>query len=146
MATESASVLIKRALGRKCPVCGRGQIFSSHFRMNRTCPRCHVVFWKDPGESLGAMYVDYAVAAVSFLIAWGALAWFTHVSDLTTLTILSIAAAGSVLVFYPFSRSIWTLLVYLSGGIERIPMRVIPGGKRRIEPPSSPPRRRRAAR
>jgi len=35
-------------------VCRNGAIFQSHFKMNRECPRCHVIFWKDPGETLGA--------------------------------------------------------------------------------------------
>jgi uncharacterized protein (DUF983 family) len=134
MAAERGAVLLRRALERRCPVCGRGTIFQSHFRMNRTCPECHVVFWKDPGESLGAMYLDYAVAAAAFLLTWATLVWFTEVSDFAMLFILSAVAVGSVLVFYPLTRSVWTVLVYLSGGIERPPMRVIPGGKHSPEP------------
>ncbi len=99
--------------------------------MNRECPNCHSVFWKDPGESLGAMYLDYAVAAGAFLISWLALDLTTKLSDLALFLILGAIAGGSVLVFYPLSRSFWTVLVYLSGGIERPEIRVVPGGKRR---------------
>src|SRR5215469_16144924 len=127
--TQPNSVLIKRALRRRCPVCGRGRIFSSHFRMNRTCPRCHVVFWKDPGESLGAMYLDYAVATVAFLVAWLVVAFATHLPDAAQLAILCAVAVGAVVVAYPWTRSAWTVLVYLSGGIERPRMRAIRGGK-----------------
>lgn len=133
MATESASVLIRRALGRLCPVCGRGEIFSSHFHMNRTCPRCHVVFWKDPGESLGAMYLDYAVATIAFLVTWAVLAYATRVTDNQQIAILGLVGAASVVACYPWTRSAWTVLVYLSGGIERPRMRAIRGGK----PPSA---------
>ena len=77
MANDSASALIKCALNCRCPVCRNGAIFQSHFKMNRECPRCHVVFWKDPGETLGAMYLDFAVAAASFLIVWAILALTT---------------------------------------------------------------------
>src|SRR5258708_30128981 len=118
MAAESASVLIKRALNCRCPVCGRGAIFSSHFKMNRECPRCHVVFWKDPGETLGAMYLDFAVAASSFLLCWAILAFATHVSDAVEIFILCAVACGSVLLCYPLTPSAWTVLVYLSRGIE----------------------------
>jgi len=127
MAQESAPVLIKRALKRQCPLCGRGQIFRSHFAMNRTCPNCHVVFWRHPGESLGAMYLDYAVAGGSFLATWAALAWLTPLSDLATGVILSAVVVASLLVGFPFTRSFWTMLVYLSGGIERPRMQVIRG-------------------
>ena len=129
MALPPASTLIHRAIARKCPVCGRGDIFESHFTMNRSCPNCHVVFWKDPGESLGAMYVDYAVATVVFLVAWLLLDLFTNLSDPVQIVIVGALAVASVLVFYPFSRSVWTLLVDISGGIEKPRMRAIQGGK-----------------
>src|ERR1700688_1164399 len=124
-----AGVLIGRALARRCPLCGRGAIFRSHFKMNRECPNCHSIFWKDPGESLGAMYVDYAVATVAFLVSWLALSLTITLSDLTQIVVVSAIAACSVIVFYPLSRSIWTVLVYLSGGMERPPIRVVRGGK-----------------
>ncbi len=129
MAAPSNSMLFRRALARKCPVCGRGDIFESHFRMNRSCPSCHVIFWKDPGESLGAMYVDYAVATVAFLIAWFILDFTTHLSDPIQVAIVGAVAVASILICYPLSRSIWTVLVYLSGGIERPKIRAIRGGK-----------------
>jgi len=129
---EAFSRLIARALRRRCPVCGRGAMFRSHFRMNRNCPSCHVLFWKDPGESLGAMYLDYAVAAASFLSAWMLISLTTAVSQLSLIITLSAVAVTGVLVLYPWSRCIWTVLVYISGGIERPPMRSIRGGK----PPS----------
>ena len=105
-------------------------MFSSHFKMNRECPSCHVVFWKDQGESLGAMYVDYAIAFSFFLIAWALLAYFTNWSETAQLVILSMVVAGSVFLFYPLSRSLWTLLIYISGGIEGPRIRVIPGRRK----------------
>jgi uncharacterized protein (DUF983 family) len=130
VATASSYELVKCALNCKCPVCRNGAIFKSHFTMNRECPRCHVIFWKDPGETLGAMYLDFAVASGSFLVCWAILALTTHWSDAVQILILSVIAAGSVLVFYPLTRSAWTVLVYLSGGIERPPLRTIQGGKK----------------
>ena len=97
--------------------------------MNRSCPICHSVFWKDPGESLGAMYVDYAVATVAFLIAWLAVDLTTQLSDAMQVAIVAPIAVASILICYPLSRSIWTVLVYVSGGIEKPKMRAIRGGK-----------------
>jgi len=122
-------MLIRRALTCKCPVCGRGDIFETHFRMNRSCPACHVIFWKDPGESLGAMYVDYAVATVAFLIAWLIIDYTIHLSDPVQVAIVGAIAVASILIFYPISRSVWTVLVYLSGGIEKPKIHAIRGGK-----------------
>lgn len=108
--------------------------------MNRRCPACGVVFWKDPGESLGAMYLDYAVATAAFVILWIVLSYFTDLSDAVQIAILGAAAVASVLAFHPLTRSAWTVLVYISGGIEisgaidrperRTALRAIRGGKR----------------
>lgn len=131
MAQESASVLINRALNCRCPVCGQGAIFRTHFKMNRECPQCHAVFWKDPGESLGAMYLDYAVAAGTFLVCWAIFALVGHVPNSVQILIMCTVAPAAVLLFYPLTRSAWTVLVYLSGGIERPPLRAIQGGGRK---------------
>jgi uncharacterized protein (DUF983 family) len=126
---ESGRTLIARAIARQCPLCGRGAIFRSHFHMNRDCSNCHSVFWKDPGESLGAMYLDYAVATGAFLVGWAILSFGTNFSDFTQMVILSVIAVAAVFVFFPYTRSAWTVLIYLSGGIERPRMRAIRGGK-----------------
>jgi uncharacterized protein (DUF983 family) len=129
MALPATSVLIWRALSCKCPVCGKGEVFASHFQMNRNCPACRVEFWSDPGESLGAMYIDYAVAVPVFLAAWMILDWTVTLSDFAQFVIVSILSVAGILIFYPISRSAWTVLVYVSGGIERPPLRVVRGGR-----------------
>jgi uncharacterized protein (DUF983 family) len=129
MAQHDTAALIKCVLGKKCPVCGRGDVFESHFRMNRECPACHVVFWGDPGESLGAMYIDYAVATVTFIALWVLLSWTTSLSDLGQTAIVAAAAVAGILIFYPYSRCAWTVLVYISGGIERPRLKIVRGGR-----------------
>lgn len=129
MAAISNVTLVRRALARRCPLCGRGAIFRSHFKMNRSCLACHAVFWKDPGEALGAMYLDYAVAVACCIVSWPIVDFATGLSEPVQLALLAAVTTCSVLVFYPLTRSFWTLLVYLSGGIERPPMRLIGGRK-----------------
>jgi hypothetical protein len=89
--------------------------------MNRDCSNCGVVFWKDPGEGLGAMYLDYAVAFGTFLAAWLLFDLTLNLSDLVQFLILGAIAVISVLICYPLTRSFWTVLVYISGGIEQPP-------------------------
>jgi uncharacterized protein (DUF983 family) len=140
--------LLKRALRLRCPICGQGAMFRSHFHINKVCPVCNVTFWRDPGEVLGAMYLDWMVAMVTFLVLWGLLAWLTNLSELAQFFILSAASGAAVVICYPWSRSFWTVLVYLSGGIERPPLRVLPGGQHEstTPPPTEQVTPRRAAR
>jgi uncharacterized protein (DUF983 family) len=134
----NGKTLLMRALRRRCPVCGQGAMFRSHFKINTTCSVCNVTFWRDPGEVLGAMYFDWVVAMGAFLSLWAALLWLTNLSELVQFFILSLAAATAVIICYPWSRCLWTVLVYLSGGIERPPLRVLPGGQQQSAP--APPR------
>lgn len=79
------------------------------------------------------MYLDYAVATAAFVSLWVVLACFTNLSDTAQIPILCTAAVLSVLGFYPITRSAWTVLVYVSGGIDRpdrrASVRAIRGGK-----------------
>ncbi len=126
---SSNAILFRRALSAQMPGLRTRRHLRDAFSHESQLPDCHVVFWKDPGESLGAMYVDYAVATVALLIAWLILDFTTNLSDPVQVAIVGAIAVASILIFYPFSRSIWTVLVYISGGIERPKIRAIRGGK-----------------
>src|SRR3954465_7035986 len=50
-------------LGRRCPRCGEGPIFSAPFTMIEICPVCGLKYGRaSPGYFTGAMYVSYALA------------------------------------------------------------------------------------
>lgn len=57
----------------RCPRCRRGPIFRGWLTMNDLCPDCGLLFEREEGYFLGAMYFTYAAAvavlATSFLIA-----------------------------------------------------------------------------
>src|SRR5271155_4411203 len=59
----------------RCPRCREGRMFKSLVRMNDPCPVCGLVFEREPGYFLGAMYVSYALAVMIlaplfFLAQW----------------------------------------------------------------------------
>ena len=96
-----------------------------------------MIFRKDPGESLGAVYLDYVVIGGSLFASWALIAWLTNFTATQEIAHISPIVIVCELILYPTTRSIWTLLVYLSGGIECRTMRVIPGGLHSNEPPSA---------
>ena len=72
---------LRRVLTRRCPRCGRGELFASTFRLRRQCAVCSHVYRRDGGAMTGQMYLTTAVseAFAVFLIAlvflgtsWGA--------------------------------------------------------------------------
>lgn len=49
---------------QRCPRCRRGRIFRGAFAMNDPCPVCGLVFQREEGYFLGAMYVSYLLSSV----------------------------------------------------------------------------------
>jgi uncharacterized protein (DUF983 family) len=108
--------LIARAMALRCPRCGGGAIFDSPFRMRAACPACGVVFWKSEGEWLGPGMIDYSIATASGLIAWAILV-LLGVSAITQFVVASLAALIIAAALSRWSRSFWTLLLYISGDL-----------------------------
>ena len=113
---SSGWTLVGRALALRCPRCGMGPIFDSRFRMRISCPECGVVFWKSEGEWLGPGVIDYSVATASGLIAWAVLV-LAGVSAVGQLALASLAALLIAAALSRWSRSFWTLLLYISGDL-----------------------------
>jgi uncharacterized protein (DUF983 family) len=62
-------------LQQRCPRCREGRMFRGVMTMNDPCPVCGLVFEREPGYFLGAMYFSYALAVLIlvpfyFLAAW----------------------------------------------------------------------------
>ena len=47
---------------QRCPRCRIGRIFRGTFAMNDPCPRCGLLFQREEGYFLGAMYFSYAIS------------------------------------------------------------------------------------
>jgi uncharacterized protein (DUF983 family) len=46
----------------RCPKCHEGKIFRGRFAMNERCPVCNLLFEREQGYFLGAMYFSYALS------------------------------------------------------------------------------------
>jgi uncharacterized protein (DUF983 family) len=116
--------LLVRALGKRCPRCGRGAIFSSYFRMNPRCSECGAVFWVDEGEWLGAFVIDWAFATGAAIVVWAALELaFTKIPQTVEIAMISVCVMASLFTTFPWSRSFWTVFLYLTGVMGERPAR-----------------------
>jgi uncharacterized protein (DUF983 family) len=111
--THSGLTLVKFALARRCPRCGRGAIASSFFVMNEVCPSCGIVFWKNEGEWIGPAVINYSAALVGVLATW-ALLVMLNCSATVQVIVPSVAAVVAGVGIVPWSSSFWTLFLYLS--------------------------------
>ncbi len=60
--TEYAFLLLRRGLRQRCPVCGRGKVFSGWFKTYERCPFCNFAYEREPGYYSGAMAVNLVVS------------------------------------------------------------------------------------
>jgi uncharacterized protein (DUF983 family) len=120
----SGWTLLVRALGKRCPRCGRGYIFSSYFRMNPRCSECGAAFWVDEGEWLGAFVIDWAFVTGTAIVVWAALELtFTRISQVVEIALISVCVMASLFITFPWSRSFWTVFLYLTGVMGERPAR-----------------------
>ena len=82
--------------------------------MNSACPVCNSVFWKNEGECIGPMVIDYTVAVGGALLSWAALVFFSF-SGTLQVVIPAVVTVGGGIAVVPWSRSLWTLFLYISG-------------------------------
>ena len=61
-------------LSQKCPVCFQGKVFRSGITMHESCPACGLIFEREQGYFVGALYVAYGLAvpilSMLTLIVW----------------------------------------------------------------------------
>ena len=131
---SSAGVLrtILRGLFKRCPRCGASGIFDGWFHLRERCPRCELQFQREEGGFLGAMTINYAVAAIIWIpVLIVGFATTSPNPPVLTLTLISIAIMVAVpLLFYPNSKSIWAAVEYLvseSEGLDEDPTEGFPG-------------------
>ena len=101
--------MLRRALRRRCPLCGTKPIFDGWFALRDRCPGCNFSFEREEGYWTGALIANIAVAEGLFAILFlgGIMATYPDV-PWTQLGI--VAAAAMVLLpiaFYPLSKMVW---------------------------------------
>ncbi len=116
--------LLWRAAGRRCPRCGRGRVFRSYFKMNPQCTECRAVFWVDEGEWLGPFVLDYSGATGAALVVWAALELLApQLALVPELILLCAVVIASLLLSFPWTRSLWTVFLYVAGAMGERPAR-----------------------
>src|SRR5258708_2429766 len=95
-------------LQQRCPRCREGKLFKGILAMHDACPVCGLVFEREPGYFLGAMYISYGLAIVILVPLFFVLQWL--LPDWSDILVAALAAvpylALSPLVFR-YSRVLW---------------------------------------
>ena len=112
----TARQAIGRAATRRCPRCGKGQLFRHWLKMLDACGNCQMRFERGDGYWLGSMALNFAVTEVFFVAALVVLLVATWPDVPWTTVLFSVVAVNIVvpLAFYPFSRTIWVAVERLA--------------------------------
>jgi hypothetical protein len=89
--------------------------------MAEACPQCGLPLGQEEGAFLGAMALNYGVAGTLFLailIAWTAMT----APDIPVVPMLVVSlgvTAASIVLFYPFSKTLWAAVDLLLHRMDR---------------------------
>jgi uncharacterized protein (DUF983 family) len=102
-----------RGLKLKCPACGLGQLYESFFKMRDECPYCGLVFAREQGYFIGAIYLNVVVTESLIFATYLALILAHRITEQSTYTILFILALLVPVLFHRHARSLWLGLDHL---------------------------------
>ena len=102
----------RRALGLRCPRCGRGPLFRGWFAMNTVCAVCDLRFERAQGYWVGAIYVNYAMTAGIAVTGFFVLRALADLGTAAQLALWVPFVVAFPLWFFRYSRSLWLGLEY----------------------------------
>ena len=109
--------LIGRGCRLRCPCCGYGRLFKSAIRMHDRCSACGERFEREPGQWLGAVYINLGLTLGLTVTGYLLLQTFTSLTTSQQLAIWTAIAALAPFAFYRLSKGLWTSFVFLGEGL-----------------------------
>ncbi|HEX5164357.1 MAG TPA: DUF983 domain-containing protein [Thermomicrobiales bacterium] len=107
--TSDRMVMLWRGLTRRCPRCESGGLFRHWVEMVDDCPRCGLIFEREEGYWLGAIYLNtfFTGAVLTLLLAVvGVLSW-PHI-PMTPMIAIGLPLGGALpILFYPSCKTFW---------------------------------------
>ncbi len=110
---KSATLLLWRAIRRRCPNCGCKNVFESYFRLKLRCPQCGMLLERGEGDYFLGAYVLNLIG-IEFILATGFVVvmvatWPTPPWDGLQYGGALLATVVPILT-YPFTKTIWLAL------------------------------------
>lgn len=112
MSSESAKTpqrgWLEALLLQLCPRCRQGAMFRGTFAMNDPCPECGLIFQREEGYFLGAMYASSALSSLSMATLYFLLsALLTGVSGVVVAVLALVLFLPLIPVIFRYSRVLW---------------------------------------
>src|SRR5262249_41472051 len=95
--------------------------FAGPFRMHERCPACGLVYEREPGYFVGAIYLNYGATTLIAIAGYFAADAALGLSLRLQLLVWGAFAVGFPLWFFRYSKSLWLSLDYLVAPIDSRP-------------------------
>ena len=102
----------RRALTRRCPQCGEGELFRGLARLADDCGTCGLRFRREAGAQTGSMYVSAAVTELFAAAVSIGLFCLTDFDLKTGLLVGTPVVLGFCYAFLPVSMALWVAVEY----------------------------------
>lgn len=105
--------LLSRAIRLRCPRCGVGRLFHGFFAMKPSCDHCQLMFERESGFFLGAIYFNYGVTAIVITIVYPLLTLSRTTTRQTALIASLVFSVLFPIWFFRYARSLWLAFDFL---------------------------------
>jgi uncharacterized protein (DUF983 family) len=94
----------------RCPICGKGKLFSGYFDSPSRCPACGYFFMRESGYFLPHVVIGYAFTVLTALGSWPVLYMMGIRSAAVLLSVMVAIAVVFGVWFVRYSKVLWLAL------------------------------------
>lgn len=123
MGIQRIGQIMDRGVRLRCPRCGEGRLFAGFFSMHTACPSCALIFEREQGYFVGAIYINYAATTLLAIAGFLMLDYWTSLSLAQQLLLWGIFSVLFPLFFFRYSRSLWLSVDYLFNPADTPPQK-----------------------
>lgn len=109
---------LRRILGLQCPRCGVGQLFSSWFKMNKSCSSCKLDLVRESGFYLGSIYFNYGMTVLLVAPTYVVLVLGLGYSRHDVVWPCVVFTTLFPLWFYRYARAMWLSVMFRVSSID----------------------------
>lgn len=99
--------ILLRSLRLRCPRCGLGRLYARWFRMHARCGACDCPFDRGAGFYLGAIYINYGLAAIISAVGFPMLVFSGTTEARTAFWVLLAIVVILPFFFLRHARALW---------------------------------------
>ncbi|HEX8709194.1 MAG TPA: DUF983 domain-containing protein [Pyrinomonadaceae bacterium] len=113
MKMDEAKRVLARGMRLRCPACGETKLFQSFLKMRKACSYCGLVYEREQGFFIGAIYINVITTNILILAVYlASLAIFAGLRDSVYWVMMGVGVVYPLL-FFRWSRSLWLSLNFI---------------------------------